>query len=307
MGFRMDPDLNRTAPEFPTALATGTAYIIGALVAVRLARYIRSLGYSARAHHVYNYRVMPVPVAVDCGIGELSRAGFLLTREYGLGVRLGTVTTDLPIEHDGPVDIGVQSFCERCEICASYCPSGSIPKGPKAEHNGSLRWKLEAENCYRYWVAMSTDCSICMVTCPWTKPDTWLHRGLTTLATRAGPFARLMVAAEKLFYGKPDPRGRGKAVGMSSLKPTRLRAHMRALAATLVVLYAVGLWWGAGAGGPANVGAGGWGGYSIWMWWTLLGFACVWTFLAERTVRPALVALAVFAAGSLILGSLLVW
>ena len=182
MGFKMDTDFTRTAPEFPAILATTSAYAIGAYVAVRLAEYIRSLGYSARAHHVFNYRVLAVPVAVDCGLGELSRAGFLITREFGLGVRLGAVTTDLPLAHDGPADIGAQSFCERCEICAEYCPSGAIPKGEKVEHNGIRKWKLDEESCYRYWSAVSTDCSVCMSTCPWTKPPTWLHRALTSAA-----------------------------------------------------------------------------------------------------------------------------
>ncbi len=307
MAFRMDPDLNRTAPEFPTALATGFAYAIGAFVAVRLARYIRSLGYSARAHHVYNYRVIPVPVAVDCGIGELSRAGFLLTREYGLGVRLGTVTTDLPLSHDGPADIGVQSFCERCRICAERCPSRSIPTGDKTECNGVMKWELDREGCYRYWTVVSTDCSVCMVACPWTKPSTWLHRGLTFAATFKGPHQSVMVAAEKLFYGRPRKEGRGRAEGMSSLKPTRLVAHMRVLTAVMLALYALGLWWGAGAGGPSALNSGGWGGYFVWLNWTLLGTASVWTFLAERTVRPALVALAIFGAVSVVLGAMLVW
>jgi ferredoxin len=326
MGFRMDPDFNRAAPEFPTVLASGVVYAIGARAAVRLAEYIRGLGYSARAHHVYNYRVLPVPVAVDCGLGELSRAGFLLTREFGLGLRLGTVTTDLPLHYDGPVDIGVQSFCERCEICAAYCPSGAIPRGKKTEHNGVRKWKLDEEKCYRYWSVVSTDCSICMSTCPWTKPSTWLHRALTSAATFKGPHQSLMVAAEKLFYGRPDKRDRGRAEGLSSLRPTRLRLHMRVLAVAMVVLAALGVWWGSvgpalPAGLAARVGAAtsvpagaasalgpvGWVGYLIWLGWTLLGAAAVWTFLAERTARPALVALAIFGAVSVALGALLVW
>jgi len=311
MGFRMDPDFVAAAPEFPTVLATGAGYAIGASVAVRLAEYIRSLGYSARAHHVYNYRVLPVPVAVDCGLGELSRAGFLLTRKLGLGLRLGTVTTDLPLHHDGPIDIGVQSFCERCEICAAYCPSGAIPRGEKTEYNGVRKWKLDEENCYRYWSVVSTDCSICMSTCPWTKPSTWLHRALTFGATFKGPHQSLMVAAEKLFYGRPCKRDRGKAEGLSSLRPTRLRLHMRLLAAVVVVLTALGVWWGSvgasGGGGVGSLGPGAWAGYLVWLAWTLLGVAAVWTFLAERTVRPALVALAVFGAVSAALGALLVW
>ncbi len=324
MGFRMDLDFIAAAPEFPTALATGVGYAIGARAAVRLAEYIRSLGYSARAHHVYSYRVLPVPVAVDCGLGELSRAGFLLSRKLGLGLRLGTVTTDLPLDHDGPADIGVQSFCERCEICAAYCPSGAIPRGGKTEYNGVRKWKLDEEDCYRYWSVVSTDCSICMSTCPWTKPSTWLHRALTYGATFKGPHQSLMVAAEKLFYGRPDKRDRGKAVGLSSLRPTRLRLHMRLLAVTMAVLAALGVWWGgaglampagAAASGPAGMasraasalGAVAWAGYLIWLGWTLLGTAAVWTFLAERTTRPALVALAVFGAVSVALGALLVW
>ena len=267
---------------------------------------------------MYNYRVLPVPVAVDCGLGELSRAGFLLTREFGLGLRLGTVTTDLPLHHDGPVDVGVQSFCERCEICAAYCPSGAIPRGEKTEHNGLRKWKLDEENCYRYWSVVSTDCSICMTTCPWTKPSTWIHRALTSAAVLKGPHQSLMVAAEKLFYGHPDKRGRGRAEGLSSLKPTRLRLHMRLLAAAMVVLATLGLWWGSvglpgggAASGPAGVagslGPVAWVGYLAWLGWTLLGVATVWTFLAERTARPALVAFVIFGVISAALGATLVW
>ncbi len=319
MGFRMDPDFNQAAPEFPTVLASGVAYAIGARAAVRLAEYIRGLGYSARAHHVYNYRVLPVPVAVDCGLGELSRAGFLLTREFGLGLRLGTVTTDLPLHHDGPVDIGVQSFCERCEICADNCPSGAIPAGEKTEHNGLRKWKLDEENCYRYWYAVGTDCSICMSTCPWTKPPTWLHRALTCGATFKGPHQSLMVAAEKLFYGRPDKRDRGHAEGLLSLKPTRLRLHMRLLTVAVVVLAALGLWWGSAGlplpagtvsgptGAASSLGPAAWAGYLIWLAWTLLGAAVVWTFLAERTTRPALVASAIFGVISVALAAALVW
>ena len=311
MGFRMDHDFVATAPEFPTVVATSVAYAIGAHAAVRLARYIRSLGYSARAHHVYSYRVLPVPIAVDCGLGELSRAGFLMTKELGLGLRLGTVTTDLPLAHDDPVDVGIQSFCERCEICADYCPSKSIPKGPKTEHNGVLKWKLDEEGCYRYWSVVSTDCSVCMSTCPWTKPPTWIHRALTFAATFSGPHQSLMVLAEKLFYGRPDKRGRGRREGLVSLRPTRLRAHMRVLGAAMVVLACAGLLWGSAGLSPAGQGAPltplRWLGYLVWLAWTLLGTATIWTFLAERTARPTLVALAVFGAVSVALGAALVW
>ena len=194
--------MSSTGPDFPTLLATAKGYATGAWVSVQLAGYIRMLGYSARAHHLNNYHIIAVPVAVDCGLGELSRAGYLMTREFGLAVRLAFVTTDMPIAHDGPVDLGIQSFCENCKICAEACPSHSIPLGDKVEYNGIKKWKLNAESCYRYWHTVGTDCSVCMMACPWTKPHTLFHRLMSIPATIAGPHQRWMVWADKLFYGK---------------------------------------------------------------------------------------------------------
>ena len=104
MGFAMDRDLIAGAPGLATMAATGQGYARGAWASLQLALYIRRLGYSARAHHLYNYQVLCVPVAVDCGLGELSRAGYLLNKQYGLGLRLAIVTTDLTLQHDPPAD-----------------------------------------------------------------------------------------------------------------------------------------------------------------------------------------------------------
>jgi len=202
MAFRMDYRLSRTAPDFPTLLATAKGYATGAWVSVQLAEYIRQLGYSARAHHLNNYRVIAVPVAVDCGLGELSRAGYLITRELGLGIRLAIVTTDMPLAHDEPVDIGVQSYCEQCTICADTCPIGAIPREGKTEFNGIMKWKLDEEKCYRYWHAAGTDCGICMASCPWTRPANWLHRMVSALATTKGPHQRWLAEADSFFYGE---------------------------------------------------------------------------------------------------------
>lgn len=208
MGFRMDYDLIQSAPNFPVLLATAKGYATGSWVSVQLALYIRMLGYSARAHHLTNYQLLCVPVAVDCGLGELSRAGFLLTRELGLGLRLAVVTTDMPLAYDPPVDIGVQSFCEQCKICAEVCQIGAIPTGDKVEVNGIKRWKLDAEKCYRYWHAAGTDCGMCMAACPWTQRPAGFHRLMSRLASIKGPHQRWMVWADKLVYGqfKSAPR-----------------------------------------------------------------------------------------------------
>ena len=210
LGFAMNIDLMKHAPDFPVLLATAEGYATGAWVSIQLAHYLRMLGYSARAHHFHNYQVLCVPVAVDCGLGELSRAGYLMTKEYGLGLRLAIVTTDMPLTHDEPVDMAGQSFCEVCKLCAESCPIGAIPTGPKIEHNGIKKWKLDEEKCYRYWNAAGTDCGLCMSACPWTHKPNWFHTAMAHLASVKGPHQRALTWGHKLWYGdfegQPRPR-----------------------------------------------------------------------------------------------------
>jgi ferredoxin len=206
LGFHMNLQLLACAPRFPTLLATAQAYAISGWTAVQLAQYIRLLGYSARAHHFSNYRLLAVPVAVDGGMGELSRAGYLVTKEFGLALRLSTVTTDMPLVDDEPIDIGVQSFCEQCQICSEECPGGAIPRGGKTDHNGIRKWKLDEKKCYAYWHVNGTDCGICMAVCPWTKPPTPFHRFTANFASVNGPHQRWLAKAERAVYGRHKPK-----------------------------------------------------------------------------------------------------
>ncbi|MHB1006844.1 MAG: 4Fe-4S dicluster domain-containing protein [Chloroflexota bacterium] len=170
LGIKMNvAGLNRTSPGYPEVLESALAYARGALMAVQLAAYIRGLGFAARAHLLRNYQVLSVPVAVDGGLGELSRCGILISREFGNCLRLATVTTDLPLALDKPVDLGVQRFCGECVACARACPAGAIPQGAKTEVRGARKWALDAERCYRYWHEAGSDCGICISVCPWSR------------------------------------------------------------------------------------------------------------------------------------------
>jgi len=210
MAFAQDNRLMRTNPSPVSNLEVGQVYARSALASVQLARYIRALGYSARAHHLRNYGVLVVPVAVDAGLGELARSGYLITKELGLNFRLACVTTDLPIALDRPVDLGIQDFCQKCLKCAENCPPRAIPRGDKVVVRGVRKWKLDDVKCLLYWRQIGSACAICQVVCPWSKPRTLFHRFVAEIAIRVPAARRFLVWADDLVYGanfepRPEP------------------------------------------------------------------------------------------------------
>jgi reductive dehalogenase len=204
--MEMSRDMIWAAPHTASVVESGLIYAKGAFIATELASFIANLGYSATANHLRHYDVLLVPMAVDAGLGELGRFGFLITKELGPRVRLGCVTTDLPLLPDRPVDIGVEDFCRVCKKCAHCCPSKSIPFDAPLEVNGTLRWKLNAETCFDYWGRIGTDCCLCMRVCPWSHPRTLPHRLITELVVRNRIARRIFSPTDDLFYGKkPRP------------------------------------------------------------------------------------------------------
>lgn len=201
MTFSQNPRLIGTSPSLVSDFEIGRVYAASALAAVELGKYIRGLGYPARAHHLRNYGVLLVPVAVDAGLGELGRCGYVMTKELGANFRLVCVTTDLPLSMDKPVDLGVQDFCEKCLKCADNCPPRAIPSGEKVEVRGVKKWKVDAEKCLRYWGNQGAACAICQVVCPWSKPPTLFHRFAAEIATRVPGASRFMVKADDWVYG----------------------------------------------------------------------------------------------------------
>ena len=203
MGF----ELVGTAPHTATTIASMGNYAKGAFIATQLAAYIANLGYSATANHLRHYDAVLVPLAVDAGLGEVGRLGYLMTKDFGPRIRLGAVTTDLALVPDKPVDVGAEDFCKICKKCANCCPSNSIPLDEKKEVNGTLRWKLNAETCFDYWGKVGTDCNICMHVCPWSHATTFPHRIIRSLITRNWLSRRLFNLMDDIFYGKkPKPK-----------------------------------------------------------------------------------------------------
>jgi reductive dehalogenase len=202
----MDFRLIAPAPHTPTLMESMKNYAKGAYIAAQAASFIANLGYSATANHLRHYDGLMVPLAVDAGLGELSRMGYLITKEFGPRIRLSAVTTDLTLIPDKPVDIGVEDFCKFCKKCAVCCPSQSIPMEDQTVVNGTRRWKINAETCFGYWGKVGTDCNVCMKVCPWSHARTFPHKVIVELITRNWLSRRIFSGMDDIFYGKkPKP------------------------------------------------------------------------------------------------------
>jgi reductive dehalogenase len=202
MAFAQDRALLRTGGTPFSDFEVGRVYANSALVATQLAAYIRALGWSARAHHLRHYDVLVVAVAVDAGLGELGRCGYLINKRLGTNLRLVCVTTDMPLALDKPVDLGIQDFCRKCLKCATTCPPQAIPQGDKVVVRGVRKWKIDEVKCLLYWGHLGSACAICQTVCPWSKPPTVAHRVVSEIAVRVPAVRRLLVWADDVVYGR---------------------------------------------------------------------------------------------------------
>jgi ferredoxin len=180
----------------------GKTYIQMATLAITIANTIAGMGYPARAHHISNYQILLVPTAVDAGLGELSRAGYLLHPDLGLDYRLVGVTTDMPLAYDKPIAFGIQDFCTNCKICADNCPAGAISKGEKKERNGVKVWDIDEVKCLSFWGTNGMACATCQTACPWSKREGWVHQLARQYAASGGTAGAVMAELDRVFYGE---------------------------------------------------------------------------------------------------------
>jgi len=172
-------------PHASTQLGPSTTQTMGSadmgygrmgLTAVALAEAIRSMGYNAIPS--MNGTGLSVPMAIDAGLGQLGRMGYMITPWFGPHVRIAKVLTDMPLVTDFPIDFGVTEYCTSCGICAKECPSGAISPDrertfiPSAStgNPGALKWYTNGKECLRWWIESgSAGCAKCMSVCPYTK------------------------------------------------------------------------------------------------------------------------------------------
>jgi ferredoxin len=202
----MDHRMMQSAPQGPSVMESSEQYLRSGILALKMAAYIRELGYDATAHIDGNYEVICPLVAVDAGLGTLGRMGLLMTPALGPRVRISVVTTDMPlIPSTGSPEPTTLHFCHLCKKCAVNCPVGAIPAGPRSRIEGVERWKIDSEKCYHFWTLSGTDCGRCITVCPYSHPDNGFHRFVRWGIKNNLVFRHLAIKLDDILYGRRPP------------------------------------------------------------------------------------------------------
>jgi len=155
MTVEMDGTAIKTSPTYKACTATGLAYSQMAFLVSCMAEFIRNLGY--KAIPMGNDTALSIPLAIDAGLGELGRNGLLITPEYGPCIRICKV-----------------DFCKYCKKCVEACEADAIQTEDEPSFNnacpsnrhGVLRWAVNQDKCYKFWVENGGECSNCIAACP---------------------------------------------------------------------------------------------------------------------------------------------
>ena len=196
-----------TGDDWISGSQSFVGYCNSALISCIMADYIRQLGYPARAHHATNYQVLVVPLLVQSGIGEMSRAGIALNPFMGTRFKAAVVTTDMPLEPDKPIDFGLQEFCRLCLKCSVECHANAIPSDDKKMYNGYETWHFDAEQCSKFRLnnPHGSACGRCIKVCPWNKPEGWTHDLVRWIIERTPTMNNFFIKMDDVMgYGKPD-------------------------------------------------------------------------------------------------------
>jgi len=199
----MDHEMMQSAPLGTSVMESSEQYLRSGVLALKLAAFIRDMGYEATAHIDGNYELICPLVAVDAGLGVIGRMGLLMTPDLGPRVRIAVVSTSMPlIQSPSNPDRTTLHFCDLCKKCADNCPVAAIPRGPQTKTEDLSRWQISSEKCYHFWTISGTDCGRCMTVCPYSHRDDWFHRFIRWGIKNNLLFRHLAVKLDDVFYGR---------------------------------------------------------------------------------------------------------
>ncbi|MGY5873526.1 MAG: reductive dehalogenase domain-containing protein [Candidatus Thorarchaeota archaeon] len=174
LAMEMSQEKIDMAPSQETMdMVFGTYDSLG-IAANKIAEFLRNQGYAAQGDHPLGGLVLFPPLAQKAGIGWVSKAGVLITPQYGPRVRLAAVYTsieDLPFaeknEHSWIAD-----YCASCGLCIRACPPRAILTESVKQDTGQVT-NIKQQECFEFFL-QNYGCSICIKVCPFSKPgDTY--------------------------------------------------------------------------------------------------------------------------------------
>ncbi len=119
----------------------------------------------------YKGRYSHKKAATLSGLGSIGKSSMFLHKDFGPGVRLGTIFTDCEFAVS---DAEILDMCGECEKCVKACPSGAI--SGNTWHEGCERdYMFDPEKCSNYMkthfkhIGRGAVCGICMKVCPYNK------------------------------------------------------------------------------------------------------------------------------------------
>ena len=166
--YPMDTDEMQHVTTGRAGTETMRAYMEISRTAIELSKKIRAMGWRARAY-CEGADLLHIPLAINAGLGQLGKHGSLICREFGSSMRIATILTDLPLNHDRPIDIAVDDLCIGCRRCTLDCPVDAI-SDEKHMVRGDDKWYVDFDKCVPYFTE-AVGCGICIEVCPWSKPD----------------------------------------------------------------------------------------------------------------------------------------
>jgi reductive dehalogenase len=178
-------EMLKHAPDQLSSAAVALGYAQGALVSNRIQQFLRGIGYRGLGEVRSNALAASAGCVAMSGVGEVSRMSMTsFTPEYGPGIRVFKMITDLPLAPISPIDAGMFRFCRTCKLCADACPSQAIQFETDPSFNIQGPWNkpgvkyyyYDAVRCLSYWREVTTGCGLCRNACPFlTKGSAIIH------------------------------------------------------------------------------------------------------------------------------------